>query len=610
MKNLFTIFHFSLFIFLFSLPTLASDSSPESGGRFGQDELNQKLRDGRTLEQRGRFEAALRIYEELYPRYPDDLRLYEALRRVYRRTRNFPKWIQLAQDQRSRHPNQPKFIESLTEAYLKAGEKEKAREVGEEIYRVKPPKEEYFNWIGGLYLTNGMPEEAIRIYRRAREVFHKEDLFAQLLASAYRRTRNDQGAAEEYLRLMKGDQNARRQGENGLRQIMRRGDRRKILSVLKKAIEKEPERKELYPIIGDLHLKEGRYKEALNSYEKGEAGDPLYNLARKAEEEEEYEIALRSYQKLVEKGKSASPQFIPVALYRMGMTLKKMGREDEAIQTFESLMKDHSKMKESSEATYALGQIYLERRRDPDKAAGYFKRFLAKRPQRKEQILEARFYLVECQLQKRDFKKVEKGLLEIANSEFGIRDSRDRALYHLGELYFFQGEFGKSLEVFDRVINEFPKSDYENDALRKIILITDHQSDDGSLKEFARGELLGRQGRYEEGIETLRGIIGSGRRVRLEAPTLVDDAMLLMGDLFERKREYPVAISAYENLVERIPQSNLSPEALRRAGEVYVVKLRDKKRAIETFERVLLDYPNAVQRDLVRIRLEELKEEL
>jgi tetratricopeptide (TPR) repeat protein len=562
---------------------------------FADQRLDQKLQEGRKLEQRRRYAEALKVYEPLYPEYPDDLRLYESLRRVYRRTQNYAKWIHLAQEKLKKHPNDSKFIESLTEAYLRSGKKKEAFDVGRKIYQVKPPKEGDYNNIGGLFLTNRMPNEAVQIYLKARSVFQNDNLFSPLVARGYRDAKNDKGAAEEYLSMMKGIPALKKQGENGIRQLIRRGNTSMIIPVLKDVLKKEPQRKELYTLIGDLQLKEGKYEEALKSYEKGDAEDPLYSLARKAEEEGRYDIALRSYQSFAESGK-------PIALYRMGITQWKMGMHDDAILTLKSLMKNHLKTSEGMDAARILGEIYLNDLRDPGKAEDYFKKYLSREPKEEKKVLEAKFFLVECQIMKEDFDKVEKGLLGLINSPFG-----DRALFQLGEVHFYQGDFESSLDMFNRVVMEYPKSEVENDALRRIIQITDNMEDE-TLEKIAGVELLGRQGKFEEGIETLREILSSEFGFR--SSKLMDDAILLMGDLYVGIKDYPSSISAYENLVERDSESNLAPEALRRAGEIYISRLGDRKRAIEMFERVLLDYPKAVQTDLIRKRVEELREEL
>ena len=221
---------------------------------------------------------------------------------------------------------------------------------------------------------------------------------------------------------------------------------------------------------------------------------------------------------------------------------------------------------------------------------------------------EARFSLVECHLLNGDFKEVEKGLLDLMNTPM-----EDRALYQLGETHFFREDFKSALEKFNQVVEKYPKSSIENHALQRILLITDYEKDEG-LRTLARVELLRRQGRFDEGINELKGFLNVEGGMSQMAPSakwnegLKGNAILLMGDLYEGMGDFPSSISSYEGLVERNKESRLAPEALRRAGEVYWVRLGDRKKALENFERVLLDYPHSVQTDLIRMRMEELKE--
>ena len=421
--------------------------------------------------------------------------------------------------------------------------------------------------------------------------------------------------------MLKGNAGERQQAETGLQQILRKGDPKMLRSVLEESLQREPQRNELHLFLGDLHLREGRYEDALKSYERGDQEDPLYSLARRAEEEGRYEIALRSYETLAERGK-------PIALYRKGVTLRKMGKEEEAIVSFQSLIEKYPNQEERLVGLYSLGMIYLENHQDPEKAISYFEEFLAQKPKVGEEVLEAKFGIVECHLMKGDFKKAEKGLLDLRETPSG-----DRALFCLGELYFFQEDFETASEKFNQVVERYPKSRFENDALRKILLIADYREVEG-LKSLASVELMGRQGRFREGIDELKRVLnlegGVNHRGVHTSPEphvvqggmsqmaqsaigkkgLMDDALLLMGDLYEGMGDYPSAIRSYEDLVERNKESPLASEALRRAGEVFFRRLGDRKRAVETFERVLLEYPNSVQTDLIRKRVEELREEL
>jgi len=54
------------------------------------------------------------------------------------------------------------------------------------------------------------------------------------------------------------------------------------------------------------------------------------------------------------------------------------------------------------------------------------------------------------------------------------------------------------------------------------------------------------------------------------------------------------------------PQSRLAPFALDRMSEVYAGRMKDSKKAGETLETLILQYPQSLLADGARRRLEEL----
>jgi TolA-binding protein len=150
------------------------------------------------------------------------------------------------------------------------------------------------------------------------------------------------------------------------------------------------------------------------------------------------------------------------------------------------------------------------------------------------------------------------------------------------------------------VVEGHKESEAVNDALERVLLIGENQGEE--LKEYAKAELLGIEGKYDAGIGLLRKIIG-----RSSSSPLAPRATFLMGDLLKGKGEVHQAIGAYQDIISNYPESPLCPYAKLQVGEIYASELRDKKKGIRELEGLLMEYPNSVLCELVRERIEELK---
>ena len=110
-------------------------------------------------------------------------------------------------------------------------------------------------------------------------------------------------------------------------------------------------------------------------------------------------------------------------------------------------------------------------------------------------------------------------------------------------------------------------------------------TDAGNLAKFYAGVAFLKQGKFDEAIEKLKGFSSNDLLVQGRAYSLI-------GDAYMEKKSTSDAITYYTKAVEYKPNEFFTP--------VYLMKLaaaqeaaNDNKAAIETYKKVIEEYPNA-----------------
>lgn len=156
-----------------------------------------------------------------------------------------------------------------------------------------------------------------------------------------------------------------------------------------------------------------------------------------------------------------------------------------------------------------------------------------------------------------------------------IEKMRMSATYRIGEILFSQKDYTSAIDMWNKYINQYPDGPQWADAQRSII-----------NAEFHRGMDLLAQEKYDEMKTTLDRF--------LEKYPLDDRSrqiMFIYGQLFYHKGQedqdyYKKAISEWERLINKYPDTEESSLALLRIGQIYEEKLGDLEKALESYQKL------------------------
>ena len=144
-----------------------------------------------------------------------------------------------------------------------------------------------------------------------------------------------------------------------------------------------------------------------------------------------------------------------------------------------------------------------------------------------------------------------------------------------------------------------------NDAMELSLLISDNMEDDstyGMLELFADADLLLYRNRLDSAWQAYDAIT----RATLSHP-LFDEVLMRKAQIRMKQARYADADSLLQHLVDFYPYDITADDALILMAELNEDQLDNKQKALECYEKLLIDYPTSLYSDRARKRYNALK---
>lgn len=144
-----------------------------------------------------------------------------------------------------------------------------------------------------------------------------------------------------------------------------------------------------------------------------------------------------------------------------------------------------------------------------------------------------------------------------------------------------------------------------NDALDLSLIITDAigiDTNDAPLSMFASADLLVLQHQYNNALARLDSINSI-----FSEHTLGDDIYYKKAEIYKRTNRYAEAAKMYENILEFYPTDLYGDDALFKEAELYERYLNDKEKAKQLYQDILVKYPGSIYVVDARKRYRDLR---
>ncbi|KAF2518846.1 tetratricopeptide repeat protein [Flavobacterium salilacus subsp. salilacus] len=156
---------------------------------------------------------------------------------------------------------------------------------------------------------------------------------------------------------------------------------------------------------------------------------------------------------------------------------------------------------------------------------------------------------------------------------------------------YFKGDFEWAQKQL-KVLKSSSSQLIANDALELFLLITDNTVEDSTqtaLKKFARADFKLYQNKKAEALIEFKDIIANDKTESIQDVTL-----LRIGKIYETQGQYDLALQYYQEIINKYAEGIYIDEALFFSAEIYDKKLQDPEKAKPLYEKVLFEHQDSI----------------
>ncbi len=550
-----------------------------------------------------RYAEAEDMIQARIQQYPDDITLLEQLAELYQQQDNYPKALELYQKAIKQNPGNTNLRKKLGALYAEMGNTKQAVSEWEKLVTGQSNRSDRHQQLGAIYLSNKMYPEAIAAYQQAIRINPQSSYLYTQLASAYKIQGKIEDAAAVYVNALERiglDQSSREMIWKSMLEIYEGEQHKPLQEKLIAKLEKRRLQPQQDPnaimTLAELYFYAGRTTQALETFKHLHQYYTLHTdltlekYAEVLQRNENLKVSADYYKALIMG--SADRRRIRNVRTKLAKLYQEMEQWNAAVK----LLKEQIQIGEASvKDKLLLGRLQLHGLRDPKAAQMTLEPLLTQRLVT-SQLVEAQLVLGECHILLKRYTLAREVLAPIANRSDSFRAT---ARKRIADSYFFASDFEQAVNEYKLVI-QISKSDrLTNDALERIVLIQNHPDYfKVPLTDYATAVQLYLSGETEAALQQCQRVL----EVYPKA-TIVDEVLLLIGNIHHGEGRDDEAIDAYRQVVDK--ESPIATKALINIAKVYRQK-SDLANAAATYTTLITDYPENVIVVHARQQLDEI----
>jgi tetratricopeptide (TPR) repeat protein len=535
---------------------------------------------------------------------PGNTYMVQQLGLVYRKQGKYDDAMALYQKLLVSSPKDTDILEQIGEIYIEKGDKDKAIAEWNKIIETSPSQYYLHQMVAGIFKSHGFNDLAAQEYRKAIELQPLASYLYTQLAELYIINKKYDSAIDVYLDALLvlpvsyPDRTEIIQNVLDLSKMDGLFDN--IVQRLRSQIYQSPNNITAISSLADIYFYKGDIDNSIELFRKATSlysdnGNLLIERAKWLKREQQPEKAIKIYNLIIELYPNTNNCLD--AMMSIGELKAMLNQPKEAIDILQKMIAGAKSINNRTtkirlvSAQIILGDLYLNSMSDLQSALSTYveaKSFID--PQSDgmtEQMTNLILKIADCYRLMGNFDMALDALDSIPKESRSL-SIEARITKQKGDCYFSMGDFSGAKTQYKKATKSNLKEDWANDALDRLALIDEYSGPLlDLLKSYANIERLKASGEYDNAF-----LECSNAMKKFPANGLIDRIQLVMGEIFDIKGKYSEAIKIYEVLVR--PDSQFAPEAQFRIANIYWQRLNDKQRAIDTYSKLIRDYPDSV----------------
>jgi tetratricopeptide (TPR) repeat protein len=591
-----------------------------------------KLRLAQSFEQAGEWERAVSIYEALHEADSLNYVFFDGLRRGYTELKDYGKAIEVVQRRLRIQAGDQNLLATLGGLYFQMGDELKADSLWHVIISKDPKNSNLYRLVASQMIEHRQYEQAIQSYLNGRRVIGDQGLFVEDLASLFMVLQKYESAAEELVGLLRLRPQQLAVVEARLSSFTGRdGGRSAALKVVQAEVQRTPNDVQMQQLLAWLYMEGKEYDSALAQYRVIDRlskahGMELYQFAQRAMQEKAYTSAAKAFREVI--NEHPTQGIILSARFGYARAIEELSQEEDtlsgvagavpaeervpaervsetrpssqgSILLYESIVADSPNSEIAMQSLYRIGLVRYHRFFDLNGALAAFEQARGVRSTTSLSN-EATATIAEVRIAQGDLAQARveyQKLLQRAPGQY-----REQALFHLAELDYFEGNLDTAVTKLQGITTN-ANTDLANDGLQLLYFVQENKTTaPAALAAFAKADLLKRERKYAEALARFEDVLKQN-------PTalLADDGMMKIGELQLLLNHDQEALGVFRKIVDDMPTSILRDRAQMRIGEIYENRLKDRAKAIDAYEQVLIHYPTSLYLEEARRKIRLLR---
>ncbi len=548
----------------------------------------QKINLARRLMRDRAHLAASAILEQLYEENEANPVVINLLLNCYEHLGYAGKAEIISRRQVERHPGNVTYRLRLAEAVARQSRLDEARSIYRETLALLPDSnQDQCRLVVRSLIDNGLEDEALAVIDSARTRLGDPRVFAFARGEVLERQRKYRLAALEFCVVLPDSGGTGIEAEKKLQALLEYPESSKEAEQVLLELMNSEANVRAASVLLTYYLKVQRFDRA---FEFAVVRDSLQDLQgafllsyiRDCRERAQYREAVRMAQYVL--GRRSDNPIIGETYFVYADALVHLGRYQHAVAVYDSIFTTFPRPEDKAAALYGIGEVYLNHLHDFGQARLYFDS-VVNHIQRGHGYIQALLAQPRCRLRQGDLPQA-RGAFEALLKQRLNGEDREMVEYHLALIRFLEKAYDSSEVALRKLIVDYPRGFYVNDALQMLMLIDRADGAASLLSHFSSALLFEQMWQPDSVAAKLELLASDSNRA------LADVALYRLAILELDLADSTAAIGFIEQLEQQFPESYYIPYGLKTKADVFLSRTGKREEAQAIYRRLLEEFPD------------------
>lgn len=545
---------------------------------------------------KGQFEKAVVLYEDLYKTNKNSALYASSLIACYQALKDFDKAEKIISERYSRL-KQPNILVELGYNYQLQNNTSKAEEYYKKAIDELATNIHFGSGVAYAFEQKNLLEKALQVYDYATSVNPQLNFDFQK-ARIYGQMGNLELMIESFLDYAEKNPNQTPVIQSQFNRFVEEDSSDEFTRLLRKSLLARAQKTQniywneflSWFFIQQKQLDRAFVQEKAIYKRNPESISNIVNLAKLAVESESYDLAREIFDFVLQNTQDLDTR-IEVNTYMMELKIKMAQPKD-----YSKISADFDNLLVEFGESYATLDLQILQAR--------FIGFNLDNPARAQQILNRllelnlnNFDRVQIKLELGDMllyeEKFNQALIYYSQIETDVKNHElgHQASLNIAKTSYYKGDFPWAMKQLTVLKGSFSQL-IANDALDLYMLIKDNSQSDSTytaLKKFAKGDFLLYKNKDDQALQQFHQILKDHKGDDIESVTL-----LRIGQILEKKQNYAQALEYYQRIINDFSDGIYLDEALYFSAEIYNKHLGEPEKAKEFYEKIIFNHQDSI----------------